>query len=111
MIRILFMLLFGWKFRKRIRILPGITYNLSKKGVSTTIGVKGLSINKNKKGTHSNLVMLGENHLSTTSRGNPGSIATYNVGYQRNIGAAEKYGRKTGQRPTNKWWHRARWLQ
>ena len=32
-------------FRKRIRILPGIWLNLSKRGVSTSIGGKGLTVN------------------------------------------------------------------
>ena len=31
----------GWTFRKRIRVLSGITLNVSKSGVSTTIGPKG----------------------------------------------------------------------
>jgi hypothetical protein len=32
-------------FRKRIRILPGIWFNLSKRGISTSIGGKGITIN------------------------------------------------------------------
>jgi hypothetical protein len=35
----------GWRFQKRIRILPGLRINLSKSGVSTTVGTKGLSVN------------------------------------------------------------------
>ena len=31
----------GFIFRKRIKILPGITLNVSKSGLSTTIGPKG----------------------------------------------------------------------
>lgn len=31
----------GFRFQKRIKVLPGITLNLSKKGVSTSVGVKG----------------------------------------------------------------------
>jgi len=42
------------KFRKRIRILPGITLNLSTSGISTTIGPKGLSVNISEKGTYLN---------------------------------------------------------
>ncbi|HED4438636.1 TPA: DUF4236 domain-containing protein, partial [Pasteurella multocida] len=41
-------------FRKRVKIAPGITVNLSKSGVNTTVGVKGLSVNIGKNGTHLN---------------------------------------------------------
>lgn len=34
----------GFRFQKRIRILPGITLNLSKKGVSTSIGTRGARV-------------------------------------------------------------------
>ena len=34
----------GFRFQKRIKILPGITLNLSKKGVSTSVGVKGARV-------------------------------------------------------------------
>jgi len=32
-------------FRKRIKILPGLWFNLSKRGISTSIGGKGLTVN------------------------------------------------------------------
>ncbi len=35
----------GFLFRKRIKILPGLWLNLSKRGVSTSIGGKGLTVN------------------------------------------------------------------
>lgn len=31
----------GFRFQKRIKVLPGITLNFSKKGVSASAGVKG----------------------------------------------------------------------
>ncbi|PKH06691.1 DUF4236 domain-containing protein [Moritella sp. Urea-trap-13] len=40
----------GFKFRKRIKIAPGININLSKSGVSTSIGKPGATINIGKKG-------------------------------------------------------------
>lgn len=36
----------GWRFQKRLRILPGVTLNLSKSGVSTSFGVRGARITK-----------------------------------------------------------------
>jgi hypothetical protein len=38
----------GFRFRKTIKILPGIKLNLSKSGVSTSIGVKGATVNVKK---------------------------------------------------------------
>lgn len=34
----------GFRFQKRIKILPGITLNLSKKGVSTSVGIRGARV-------------------------------------------------------------------
>jgi len=35
----------GFRFRKRIKILPGFWFNMSKSGISTSIGGKGLTLN------------------------------------------------------------------
>jgi L,D-peptidoglycan transpeptidase YkuD (ErfK/YbiS/YcfS/YnhG family) len=35
----------GFRFRKRIKILPGFWFNISKSGISTSIGSKGLTVN------------------------------------------------------------------
>lgn len=40
----------GFKFRKRIKIAPGLYINLSKSGVSTSIGKPGATVNIGKKG-------------------------------------------------------------
>ncbi|OCH58456.1 hypothetical protein A6D98_02910 [Aliivibrio fischeri] len=40
----------GFKFRKRIKIAPGININLSKSGISTSIGKPVATINIGKKG-------------------------------------------------------------
>lgn len=42
------------KFRRRIRLLPGFTINLSKSGMSATVGIKGLSVNIGENGTYLN---------------------------------------------------------
>jgi Protein of unknown function (DUF4236) len=34
----------GWRFRRSVRILPGIRLNLSRSGVSASVGVKGAHI-------------------------------------------------------------------
>jgi hypothetical protein len=41
----------GFRFRRRIKILPGITINLSKKGLSSlSLGGRGATMNISKKG-------------------------------------------------------------
>lgn len=44
----------GIRFRKRIKVLPGVTFNFSKSGMSTTIGAKGASVNIGKNGVYGN---------------------------------------------------------
>ncbi|MDR2116861.1 MAG: DUF4236 domain-containing protein, partial [Planctomycetaceae bacterium] len=44
----------AWNYRKRIKIAPGIHLNVSKKGVSTTFGVRGASITSGSNGTYLN---------------------------------------------------------
>ncbi len=42
------------KFRRRVKLFPGVTLNFSRSGISTTIGVPGASINLGKSGTYLN---------------------------------------------------------
>lgn len=44
----------AWSFRKRIKIIPGVHLNLSKNGISTSIGVKGASLTIGEAGTYLN---------------------------------------------------------
>ena len=44
----------GMRFRKSIKIMPGVKINFSKSGMSTTIGPRGASINIGKNGTYLN---------------------------------------------------------
>jgi len=42
------------RFRRRVKLFPGVTLNFSKTGISTTVGVPGASLNFNKQGTFFN---------------------------------------------------------
>ncbi len=44
----------AWSFHKRIKIIPGVHLNLSKSGISTSIGVKGANMTFGKSGTYLN---------------------------------------------------------
>ena len=41
----------GFRFRKTIKLFPGLKFNLSKSGVSTSIGGPGATINISNRGT------------------------------------------------------------
>ncbi|WP_425594842.1 DUF4236 domain-containing protein [Phaeobacter italicus] len=49
----------AFRFRRSIRIAPGVRINLSKSGVSTTIGPRGASLNFGKRGVYANLGLPG----------------------------------------------------
>jgi hypothetical protein len=44
----------AWSYRRRIKIIPGVHLNLSKGGISASIGVKGANVTVGKKGTYLN---------------------------------------------------------
>ena len=50
----------GLRFRRSIKILPGVKINISKKGISSIcLGKSGASINLNKKGISTNIGISG----------------------------------------------------
>jgi len=67
-------------FRRRIKILPGVTLNLSKSGVSTSVGRRGAK------------VTLGGSHGPRATVGIPGTGLSYTMtgGSKNKAGAAKK---------------------
>ena len=57
----------AWNYRKRIKIAPGIHLNLSKGGVSTSIGPKGAKISIGKNGTYLNTSIPNTNEIEMFS--------------------------------------------
>ena len=49
----------AWNYRKRIKIAPGIYVNLSKGGISTSVGPKGAKVTFGKGGTYLNKIIPG----------------------------------------------------
>ena len=43
-----------WNYRKRIKIAPGVHLNISKGGISTSVGPKGAKVTFGKNGTYLN---------------------------------------------------------
>jgi len=62
----------GFKFRKRIKIAPGININLSKSGVSTSVGKPGATVNFGKNGVKGTVGIPGSGlSYSETLKSNP----------------------------------------
>ena len=49
----------SWNFRRRKKIAPGVYINMSKKGISTTVGPKGASMTFGPNGTYLNTSIPG----------------------------------------------------
>jgi hypothetical protein len=62
----------GFRFRKSIKVLPGVKVNLSKSGVSTSAGVRGGTVNVGTRGVRvtASLPGSGLSHSQQLSSGN-----------------------------------------
>lgn len=60
----------AWSFRRRIKVIPGVYLNLSKKGVSTSLGVRGASLTFTSDGVYRNLGIPGTGIYSRQKIGN-----------------------------------------
>ncbi len=49
----------GFRFRKSVKIMSGVRLNLSKSGVSTSIGAKGATVNVSKRGAKATVGLPG----------------------------------------------------
>ncbi len=58
----------GFRFRRSLSIFPGFKINLSKSGVSATLGVAGANVNLNKDGLRGTIGVPGSGLSYQTSR-------------------------------------------
>lgn len=49
----------GFRFRKSVKIMPGVKVNFGKKGASLSVGRPGATVNVNKKGVRSTIGLPG----------------------------------------------------
>ncbi|HEY6584876.1 MAG TPA: DUF4236 domain-containing protein [Gaiellaceae bacterium] len=49
----------GWRFRKRKRLMPGVTLNLGKRGGSLSLGRRGASVNVGRRRQTATVSVLG----------------------------------------------------
>jgi hypothetical protein len=57
----------GFKLRKSVKIAPGVKINLSKSGISTSVGGKGHSVNIGKRGVKTTVGIPGTGISHTSS--------------------------------------------
>lgn len=84
----------GWRFRKTIKIAPGIKINLSKSGFSTTVGTRGASVNYGKNGAYLNTGIPG---TGLFSRQRITSKYSYSKSCKKNSFGTSPYKRKTSK--------------
>jgi hypothetical protein len=58
----------GWRFYRRVRILPGVTLNVSKRGASVSVGPRGAHVTLGKRGVRESVGIPGTG-ISYTSSG------------------------------------------
>lgn len=74
----------GWRFRRSVRIAPGVSINLGKRGASVTLGRRGRKVTIGRHGTH-------------TTIGVPGT-GLYHTSYQSHGGrSGARPGRRSGR--------------
>ena len=78
----------AWAFRKRIKVIPGVTINLSKSGISTNVGVRGASLTFKSDGVYRNLGLPGT-----------GIYSREKIGAHGRQGVSRR-GRQSGDAPT-----------
>jgi hypothetical protein len=81
------------RFRKTIKIAPGIKLNLSKSGISSTVGGKGLSATIGKNGAYLNTGIPGTGVSARTKIGGKTAVnseSNYNIVYNDNERAENK---------------------
>ena len=80
----------GFRFRKRIKLMPGVSLNLSKGGVSASVGKPGATINVGKNGVKGNVGIPGSGVSYTTKlTGNNTALQGHteeHIVHQRRVG-------------------------
>lgn len=82
----------GWRFRRSVRICPGVRLNFSKSGVSTTVGGRGFSVTSGSRGTYVNTGIPGTglSHREKISGGTRAGKSSQNTISKENIAAYER---------------------
>lgn len=61
----------AWQYRKRVKVAPGVYMNITKNGISTSVGVRGASMTFGKNGTYLNTGIPGTGFYNRQRIGGP----------------------------------------
>ncbi len=81
----------AFRFRKTIKLFPGVKINLSKSGISTSIGVPGATVNIGKQGTRATVGLPGTGVSYSKKLSGP-AAKTIQTGQASTVGATEGEG-------------------
>ena len=73
----------GFRFRKSIKLLPGVRLNLSKSGLSASVGKPGATINLSQRGTRTTVGVPGTGHSYSDTRKAPADPQQAQAGIQQ----------------------------
>lgn len=65
----------GFRFRKTVKLMPGVRLNISKSGVSTSVGRRGATMNFSKRGVRSTVGLPGTGLSYSKMVAKPGQVA------------------------------------
>lgn len=100
----------AWNYRKRIKIAPGIHLNLSKGGVSTSIGPKGAKISIGKNGTYLNTSIPGTGLYSRQKISSNRSMLNNDTDIKGDQTMGDSKENEAFFKPKNTWGCVFRWL-
>lgn len=63
----------GFRFRRSIKLFPGVRLNLSKSGVSTSVGVPGATVNVGRRGVRRTVGLPGTGISYSSTAGTAGT--------------------------------------
>ena len=83
----------GFRFHRSIKLLPGIRLNFGKRGISTSIGVRGAHVTFGKTGTRTTVGLPGSGLSQRTSRGGTGALEALEIGIPERLSAKSAHPR------------------
>ncbi len=93
----------GLRFRRRIKIIPGVHLNISRSGISTSVGVRGASVTLGKRGTYGNVGLPG------TGISYRGRISPPNATHSDETSSALPHSEANAEAPATHFTHHLHW--
>jgi hypothetical protein len=65
----------SWRYRKSVKIMPGVRLNFTNRGVSASVGPRGSSVSVSRRGTYLNQSFMGLSRRTRLGRGSAGATS------------------------------------